>query len=291
MSTIHLVEPGGQPAAYEEAQARALWAQGSVSPRTHYWQAGMAQWRPAAEFFGPPPASSPAARPLPATRLAPVVYTEAKDPTALTNFLIVMIWLSLGAAAGAALTESFSLATGNAAKGTEGEFTLCDLVETVMGLFQMAVFIATSIPFLMWIWRANANARALGAEGLSFTPGWSVGWFFVPILNLWYPYQVMKEIWQASRNPAAWSTEPVPALLGWWWGLWLLTNSLGMAALRFSLHPENPVTSQLSTVLGLLSDLAFIALCPVAVRLVRTIFSRQIDRLRHPGQATTAVLG
>ena len=32
----------------------------------------------------------------------------------------------------------------------------------------------------------------------------------------------MREIWRASSRPADWEDRQASALLGWWWGLWLL---------------------------------------------------------------------
>lgn len=75
---------------------------------------------------------------------------------------------------------------------------------------------------LVWTHRANHNARALGASGLRFTPGAPVGWYFVPIAWFWKPFQAMREIWRASSRPADWEDRQASALLGWWWGLWLL---------------------------------------------------------------------
>ena len=50
-------------------------------------------------------------------------------------------------------------------------------------------YLATAVVFGIWIVRANKNARALGAKNLSASPGWALGYFFVPILNLWKPFK------------------------------------------------------------------------------------------------------
>ena len=73
--------------------------------------------------------------------------------------------------------------------------------------------LSTGILVLTWIHRANHNARQLGADDMRFTPGWAVGWYFVPIAWFWKPYQAMKEIWLASANPSDWRGRPVSPLL------------------------------------------------------------------------------
>jgi hypothetical protein len=82
----------------------------------------------------------------------------------------------------------------------------------------------------LWIYRAARNIRAAGARGLENTPGWTVGWYFVPFMSLFKPFGAMVEIWNGSLSPEQWKTLPVPGLLRWWWGLWLATNAFGWSA-------------------------------------------------------------
>lgn len=93
-----------------------------------------------------------------------------------------------------------------------------DLVSTPLA----CVTLATVILAVVWIYRAAANLRGIGASDLMINPGWAVGWYFVPIANFWKPYQAMKEIWQASARPQQWQSLATPLLLPAWWGLWLL---------------------------------------------------------------------
>jgi len=89
--------------------------------------------------------------------------------------------------------------TSNEKAVSDGETN--DQRQGIIALVHMLVFIVSGFLILKWIYRANYNARQLGAEGMNFTPGWSVGWYFVPIATLWKPYQAMKEIWKASHYP------------------------------------------------------------------------------------------
>ncbi len=103
------------------------------------------------------------------------------------------------------------------------------------------VILTIPIAFLIWIHRAYRNLPSLMAESLHFSPRWAVGCFFVPILNLFRPYQIMREIWRESdpsrpRNVGD-SLEPVKesssAVVGWWWGLFLLLIIGRLAARPF----------------------------------------------------------
>jgi hypothetical protein len=58
--------------------------------------------------------------------------------------------------------------------------------------------IACQIIFLIWQYRAAKTARALGYPA-RHSPGWGVGSWFVPIVNLWIPYQSLADCLQAGH--------------------------------------------------------------------------------------------
>src|SRR5689334_22447034 len=75
----------------------------------------------------------------------------------------------------------------------------------------LLILVVSGVMILKWIYRANYNSRQLGAKDMTFTPGWSVGAYFVPLGSLWLPYQAMKEIWQTSHTPEDWEKVSVGA--------------------------------------------------------------------------------
>jgi len=75
------------------------------------------------------------------------------------------------------------------------------LAQGFIALFQAPVYIATSVMFLIWLFRIYKNLDVLESQqNREFTPGWAVGWWFVPFANLVKPFQVMREAWFDS-NP------------------------------------------------------------------------------------------
>lgn len=46
------------------------------------------------------------------------------------------------------------------------------------------LMVATVIVWCVWQFRGQRNLVAAGRGGLRFTPGWAVGWWFIPIANL-----------------------------------------------------------------------------------------------------------
>lgn len=92
-----------------------------------------------------------------------------------------------------------------------------------------AVYIFTAVMVCMFMVQGNKNVRAIGASELSISPGWSAGWWFIPIANLVKPCQSMSEIYRASIKPrgATWKKISTPTSVGVWWTFWLLANVLG----------------------------------------------------------------
>ena len=79
----------------------------------------------------------------------------------------------------------------------------------------------------MWTHRAARNLPALGAQRLQYTPGWAVGWFFIPLANLVMPYFVGAEIWResdpAQQGHGGKNTSPLVAC---WWFTYLAHSFL-----------------------------------------------------------------
>jgi hypothetical protein len=100
------------------------------------------------------------------------------------------------------------------------------------GLGLVVSVIGAVVFFLMWIHRAHKNLPALGRQGMHFTPGTCVGWFFVPIANLWKPVQAVAEIWRASDPDGQdyWRANASTPWIGVWWGTWLVGNALENAS-------------------------------------------------------------
>ena len=48
------------------------------------------------------------------------------------------------------------------------------------------------------------------------SPGWAVGWYFIPFANLIKPYGVMDEIWDGSHQGDE-APDYSPSTLGLWW--------------------------------------------------------------------------
>jgi len=206
------------------------------------------------------------------------------DPTRLTKWpvwsLVALAALSVVAVGSDILERDFLLQAGQLAsqEDLEAAGAANDFRQFIVGVAQFAVFAISAVLSLRWIYRANLNAWRLGAEGMQYSPGWAIGYFFIPILNLWKPYQAFKEIWRASANPKHWKSVTATALLPAWWTLLLVSGYLSQAALRIGVRAEDLPTSMLANVLSLASDVAEIPLDVVFILLIRQVYRMQMER-------------
>ena len=111
---------------------------------------------------------------------------------------------------------------------------LIDEAEAATVLAQLALFVGTAIVFLVWLYRAEVNARALGAQDMMVSPGWAVGWFFIPLVHLVMPFVAVRELWKASATPRDWQLGPVSPVVVLWWACWLGTVISGNIAFALS---------------------------------------------------------
>ena len=110
---------------------------------------------------------------------------------------------------------------------------------------------------------------------MTISPGWSVGWYFIPIANLWQPLKAMQEIWCASAAPAHWKGQRPPGLMYAWWAMWVISIMLGNVAFSLTRNAESLnhfVAANLATMAG---DVLEIPLTLSLIILVRRLYLLQ----------------
>jgi len=164
---------------------------------------------------------------------------------------------------------------------TEAEALANDNRQALIGFAQTALYLVTAIAFLVWIHRAYRNLSPLRSQGLRFSPGWAVGWFFVPIFSLFRPFQVASEIWKASdpdtdtEDVTAWKTAASSPIIGWWWAFFLISNFVGNITMRLAFQSEELTELLASSYAYIVSDGIDIIGLLITISLVRQINQRQ----------------
>ncbi|MGZ8311441.1 MAG: DUF4328 domain-containing protein [Allosphingosinicella sp.] len=143
------------------------------------------------------------------------------------------------------------------------------IADLTAGLTFLAM-LACAILVGMWIYRVTANAHCFSDE-MTITPGWSVGWYFVPFANMVKPFQGMKEAWLASHFRVGGHGQPAPGLLGWWWALWLITNILSSISFRISLSAPMGAMSAPAVFIDVATALLNVPLSLILISMIRRL--------------------
>ena len=209
-----------------------------------------------------------------------------RDPTLLTRWLKALLWIGVALTVisfASGLMELKLLSDMQAGETPPpGAADSNDLRQQIIGAIRFVEIVTVIIVFAIWIYRANYNARQLGAEGMEFTPGWAVGWYFVPLANLWMPYMAMKEIWKASAAPANWQDQPRGSILPWWWGFFLISNILNQSALRFAMRAKTLDEIVASSTTSVVADAVDVVSSLIAIVLVGQIYRMQMAHRASP---------
>ena len=89
----------------------------------------------------------------------------------------------------------------------------------------LLIFAWSIIVIGRWTYRAMKNLREMGYE-TTVSPGWAVGWHFVPIALLWMPFRGMAQIWRGSVHGAPTGDANLPGAMRMRWATWLVGNWL-----------------------------------------------------------------
>jgi hypothetical protein len=158
-----------------------------------------------------------------------------------------------------------------------------DIRQLLVVFVYMLSFWSAGIFFLMWFHRAHRNLPALGIQEPDYSPRWAVAGFFVPFINVWRPYQVMREVWNASDPDTveglSWKEMSPSPLVKWWWALFVLSVYIWNIALRLTLtgefSPESIIQANWLYITSHLIDLPGLF---VAIHLIKQIDMRQEEK-------------
>ena len=73
--------------------------------------------------------------------------------------------------------------------------------------------------FLVWLARSRRNAQELSPQASLPSRGWTIGAWFIPVVNFFVPRQFVLDIGRASS--ASWAQKRDTTLVNLWWGAWI----------------------------------------------------------------------
>ena len=160
-----------------------------------------------------------------------MISTKPNDKRAKTAILLIYIVMVLDVLTLGSGFLQYQLLDGALTEGIDTDAASAnDLREQVIGILYMIVYIVSVVTFIMWFRRAYYNLHQQ-VRPLLFSEGWAAGSWFVPILNLFRPYQIMKELYTETkqllaRTELSYSEQFSTRYLGILWTFWIITSFL-----------------------------------------------------------------
>ena len=133
----------------------------------------------------------------------------------------------LGGAAGYAVGPEYLMGDYGYPETALGEAVMFAFFLGFAGFY--VAFFVSAVAVCRFVFRAMRNLHLVGAPSAEMAPGWAVGWYFVPIANLFKPVEGMRQIVDGSREAAGKGTDDAPSL-ALWWGTWLTGSVVGNVA-------------------------------------------------------------
>jgi hypothetical protein len=149
-------------------------------------------------------------------------------------------------------------------------------METLLGAASSIARLVGAIVFMVWIHGAVTNTQAINRP-MTVTPGWAIGWFFIPIASLYMPYKTMGELVTHS-DPREIVITP-PTVLAWW-VLFVSGNGLRILAppLRESIGTSGFVVLELLATLSLTGSLLALGSLMLTIHRGQEEFIRQLRK-------------
>jgi hypothetical protein len=171
-------------------------------------------------------------------------------------------------------------------------------------------WITAAILYCRWLYRAYEDNAHLGGSPLRFSPSYAVGAFFIPIVNLWQPYQAIRDLYVASDPrslpdppqfaastdvlyrssgrelvaPPQWNRRfPVAA----WWGFYMFAPAIVsfvfvmVEMAGFSRWGSDRMAAIAVSGMGLVTGGIHVVSAALAIQVIRAIKARQDERLRR----------
>lgn len=148
-----------------------------------------------------------------------------------------------------------------------------DAREQAVGITYLLLFAVTAITWLIWFNRAYRNIDVFGGARSRETK-WSVWAHIIPFISLYLPHRLMREAFTASA-PAS---DDGARLVGWWWGLFLVSGVLGQINFRLFRDAESIPEFVAATEFAIFETLVDVPSALLAIAVVRTLSRWQTER-------------
>jgi hypothetical protein len=148
----------------------------------------------------------------------------------------------------------------------------------------LLALLAAAIVFIVWLWRARGNAELFCYGQHRRGRGWVIGGWFCPVVNFWFPKQIVDDVIAASdpRTPPLFpDLRRIPrqgVVLAWWltWVATMVRGNVGNPDLAADVQDVSDRV--LGAIVPTVGAVLTAAAAVLAIRVVRMINRQQTSR-------------
>lgn len=150
-----------------------------------------------------------------------------------------------------------------------------DRMTGIAGFGEMVALVISAVVYLCWLYRVRVNAEVFDQSAHSHARGWTIGGWFTPIVNLWFPRRIVLDIWDASTP---WGKRGSHGLVNVWWALWIFSFAADRASSVENRHAETDAGLHLASRMMLAAHVVDIAAALLAIAVVLRLTRMQYEK-------------
>ncbi|KOY87748.1 hypothetical protein AD998_17870 [bacterium 336/3] len=158
-------------------------------------------------------------------------------------------------------------------------FEIKTSLSEIIELLSTMITIAQNVVFMQWFRRAYYNLHQK-TDGLAYTEGWAVASWFIPIISLYRPFIIMKELYVETGKLLEEKYFIIFKklninLLFFWWLLYICSSVIGWTSIYYAFNLEN--LSELEVYYGLtkVNYIALILFSLINLKVIRDYSSME----------------
>lgn len=205
-----------------------------------------------------------------------LIIEKVKPNTERAKIAQVLIWCVMGISilsiGSSYLQLNLLQAVQNEEFVTDQMLSTNDMREQILAMIYLIVYIISIVTFIQWFRRAyyNMNIRT----NCSHSESWAAGSWFVPVISLYRPYKIMKEMWEEATRIIKAKSETYISnentiLIGGWWALWIFSNYIGKYAAKSAFKADTVEALTQSTIGEMINSTFDIPLAIITVMMIK----------------------
>jgi hypothetical protein len=155
----------------------------------------------------------------------------------------------------------------------DADLNRADAIAKVTAIPNVIISVAAAVVFVIWLWRARVNSEVFCQADHRRSHGWVLASWFCPGPNLWYPKQIVDDVWLASDPKTPVYADDLrrfrtPGLTSVWWVAWIGALAFDVVVRRFLMWMEATVGSLRGIALAGTASLVLTVVSAVAATMV-----------------------